>query len=360
MVAAGCGWTPRLEATSAEALALHRSSLVLDLHVDTLLWTRLFGYDAGLRHQNRLPLHPFGFHFDLPRAQEAGLDAAVMGLVINPVQVRPELIWPLKALHWWEQEHGVEQALHTLDLLSNLVDAHPDEVSFVRRGSDILHEVEHGRFVAMAGLEGAHALEGDLSNLRRLYERGLRMVGLVHFQATAAGYPMTAPEFYGEGLTDFGRDLVTELEELGIVIDLAHLNAAGVWDALRMMHRPCVVSHTACKALHDHPRNLSDRQLELIGRNGGLVGVAAGRDFIGSGGIEAFLDHVEHVIEVAGPNSVALGSDYDGFIIPAGQMGDVRAYPLVTQGLLDRGQPAQRIAMALGANALRVLITVCG
>ena len=341
-------------------MELHRDSLVLDLHLDTLLWRRLFGYDVGLRHENRIPLRPFGFHFDLPRAEEAGLDAAVMGLVINPTELRPELIWPMKALHWWERERGVEQALLTLDLLSELVDAHPDEISFVRRGSDILHEVERGRFVAMAGLEGAHALEGDLANLRRLYEHGLRMVGLVHFQATAAGHPMTAPEFYGEGLTDFGRELVTQLEEFGIVVDLAHLNAAGVWDALLMMRRPCVVSHTACKALHDHPRNLTDRQLEFIGRNGGIVGVAAGRDFIGPGGIEAFLDHVEHVAEVAGPHSVGLGSDYDGFIVPVEGMDDVRAYPFVTQGLLNRGQRPEMIQAALGGNALRVLTAVCG
>jgi membrane dipeptidase len=345
---------------STEALELHRNSLVLDLHVDTLLWRRLFDYDAGVRHENRVPLRPFGFHFDLPRAREGGLDAAVMGLVINPAQVRPELIWPLKALDWWEREHGVEQTLLTLDLLSELVDAYPDEIAFVRRGSDIPHEVERGRFAAMAGLEGAHGLEGDLSNLRPLYEHGLRVVGLVHFQTTAAGHPMTAPEFYGEGLTDFGRDLVAQLEELGIVIDLAHLNAAGVGDALVMMRRPCVVSHTACKEIHEHPRNLTDHQLALIGRNGGIVGVAAGRDFVGPGGLEAYLDHVEHVIEVAGPHAVALGSDYDGFIIPADGMADVRAYPLVTQGLLDRGQEPEVIERALGGNALRVLTAVCG
>lgn len=359
-MATGCGWAPPLASLSAEALQLHRGSLVLDLHVDTLLWSRLFGYDPGRRHENRVPTRPYGFHFDLPRAREGGLDAAVMGLVVNPAAVRPELIWPLKALDWWEQERGVEQTLLTLDLLSGLAASYPDEVAFARRGSDIPYEVERGRFVAMAGLEGAHGLEGDLSNLRPLYEHGLRMVGLVHFQSTAAAHPMTVPERYGEGLTDFGRDLISQLEELGIVVDLAHLNAAGVWDGLLVMRRPCVVSHTACKQLHDHPRNLTDRQLEHIGRNGGVIGVAAGRDFVGPGGLEAFLDHVEHVIEVAGPHAVALGSDYDGFIIPADGMGDVRAYPLVTQGLLDRGQEPEVIARALGRNALRVLTAVCG
>ena len=345
---------------SAEARQLHRDSLVLDLHIDTLLWTRLFGYDAGLRHENRVPLSPLGFHFDLPRAGEGGLDAAVMGLVVNPAQVRPELIWPLKALDWWEEQGGFEQTLLTLDLLNELADRYPTRISFVRRGSDIPYQVERGRFVAMAGLEGAHGLEGDLSNLTPLYEHGLRMLGLVHFQQTAAGHPMTAPEFYGRSISDFGRDLIVRLEELGVVIDLAHLNDAGVWEALGMMRRPCVVSHTACKELHDHPRNLTDRQLELVGRNGGVVGVAAGRNFIGPGGRAAFLDHIEHVIEVAGPHAVALGSDYDGFIVPVEGMDDVRVYPLVTQGLLDRGQDPEVIEQALGGNALRVLTQVCG
>ena len=356
----GCGWVPPVAAVSEEALDLHRRSLVLDLHIDTLLWQRLFGYDPSLRHENRIPTRPFGYHFDLPRAAEGGLDAAVMGLVINPAEVRDELMWPLRTLAWWEEEYGVAQTLETLDLLSALADAHPDRLAFVRRGSDIAAEAERGRFVALAGLEGAQGIEGDLANLQPLYERGLRMVGLVHFQATAAGYPMTVPSFYGQGLTDFGRALVHELERLGIVVDLAHLNGTGVWDALFEMKRPCVVSHTACRALHDHPRNLSDHQLELVGRRGGVVGIAAGRDFLGPGGISAFLDHVEHALEVAGPHAVALGSDYDGFIVPVEGMGDVRCYPLVTQGLLDRGHDPEVIANLLGANAARVLTQICG
>jgi membrane dipeptidase len=355
----GCGWTPSPGAISDEALDLHRRSLVLDLHVDTLLWQRLFGYDPLRRHENRLPTRPFGFHFDLPRAREGGLDAAVMGLVINPAEVREELMLPLQVLDWWEDEHGVAQTLATLDLLAALADEQPDQIAFVRRASDIPYEMASGRFVAMAGLEGAHGIEGDLANLQPLYERGLRMLGLVHFQATEAGYPMTVPSFYGEGLTDFGQQLVAELERLGIVVDLAHLNAAGVMGALLQMRRPCVVSHSACRALNEHPRNLTDQQLREIGDRGGVIGIAVGRDFIG-GGLSRFLDHVEHAIDVAGPHAVALGTDYDGFIVPVPGMGDVRSYPFITQGLLDRGRDPALIAQLLGANALRVLTEVTG
>jgi membrane dipeptidase len=355
----GCGWTPG-GAVSEEALDIHRRSIVFDLHVDTLLWQRLFGYDPLKRHQNRLPLQPFGFHFDLPRAREGGLDGAVMGIVVNPAEVRDELMLPLQALDWWEDEHGVAQTLATLDLLAALADEHADQIAFVRRGSDLAHEVEHGRFAAFAGLEGAHGLEGDIANLQPLYERGLRMVGLVHFQANEAAYPMTAPEFYGEGLTDFGMELVGELQRLRIVIDLAHLNGAGVRDALSQIRAPCAVSHTACRALHDDPRNLSDHELHLIGRAGGVVGIAAGRRFVGSGGIAAFLDHVEHALDVAGPHAVALGTDYDGFIVPTPGMGDVRSYPLITQGLLDRKRDPEVISQLLGGNAQRLMVRICG
>lgn len=360
MLAGGCGWSPPVGALSEEALDLHRRSLVFDLHVDTLLWHRLFGYDLLKRHENRFPSQPLGFHFDLPRAAEGGLDGAVMGLVVNPTEVRPELTFPLKALDWWEESRGVAQTLATLDLLAELANEQPDRISFARRGSDVAYEVARGRFAALAGLEGAHGLEGDLANLGPLYERGLRMVGLVHFQANEFGYPMTVPEFYGEGLTDFGMELVGELQRMRIVIDLAHLNGAGVRDALSQMRVPCVVSHSACRALHDHPRNLTDHELNRIGRKGGVVGIAAGRSFVGTGGIDAFLDHVEHALEVAGPHAVALGTDYDGFIVPTAGMADVRSYPFVTQGLLDRGRDPEVISQLLGGNAVRVLTRVCG
>jgi membrane dipeptidase len=360
LLLAGCGWKPLLTAISAEALDLHHRSLVIDLHVDTLLWRRLFDYDPLVRHENRIPMRPFGFHFDLPRASEGGLDGAVMGLVVNPAETRKELILPLRALAWWEGQGGVEQTLATLALLGDLAAQHPKRIAFVRRGSEIAPAVESGRFAALAGLEGAQGVEGDLENLKRLYERGLRMVGLVHFQATEAGYSMTVPAFEARGLTDFGHALVAQLEDLGIVIDLAHLNAAGVADVLARTTRACVVSHSACRALHDHPRNLDDAQLARIGEHGGVVGIAAGREFVGPGGLEAFVDHVEHALDVAGPHAVALGSDYDGFIVPVAGMDDVRCYPFVTQSLLARGRDPETVSRLLGGNAVRVLTEICG
>ncbi len=360
-LASGCRPGAPLAEVSAEALSLHRESLVLDLHIDSLLWTRLTGYDLAAGHQNRLPFQPFGYHMDLPRALEGGLDGAVMGLVINPREIRDELMLPLKLLARWEGERGIAQVSASLDLLRQSAERHPDRLLFARSGSEAKRGIAEGRFVALAGIEGGHAIEGDLSKLITAYEQGARMLGLVHFQTSAAGHPMTVPAFEGRGLTRFGFELIAELERLGMVVDLAHLNSAGVADALGKLKRPFVVSHSGCQAICPHARNLTDEQLRAIADAGGIVGIAFGRSFVGgAGGVADLLDHVEHALEVAGSDSIALGSDYDGFIVPVGQMGDVRSYPLITQGLLERGVPVPVIQKILGENALRVLTEVCG
>lgn len=342
-----------------DVLALHRESVVLDLHIDTPLWMRLQGYDMTRRHRNRLPRSAFGWHFDLPRARDGGLDACVFGLVINPASVRPELMFPLRFLAWWEAERGIAQTLATLDLLRDAAERHPDQIVFARSGSDIRRAIAEGKFPGLAGLEGSQGIEGKLEHVRTAYERGLRMLGLVHFQATEAAYPMTVSEFDDRGLTPFGRELVAEMERIGMIVDLAHVNAAGVRDALAAVRRPFVVSHTACRALFDHPRNLSDEQIRAIADKGGVVAVACGNTFV-SGGLEGFVAHVDHLIRVGGADVPALGSDYDGMIVPVEGMGDVTCFPRVTQALLARGHSPEVVKKALGENALRVVTEICG
>jgi membrane dipeptidase len=344
----------------ADVLAFHRACRVLDLHVDTPLWMRLAGYDIGVRHRNRLPASPFGWHFDLPRAAEGGLDAAVFGLVINPAEVREELILPLRVLAWTESGHGIEQTLETLDLVAEAGRRLPDRFEFAKTGSELRAAIDAGRFAALAGLEGAQGIEGRLENVARAHGRGLRMLGLVHFQATEAAYPMTVASFDGQGLTPFGRDLVAECERLRMVVDLAHTNAAGVDDALAIVTRPFVVSHSACRAVQDHPRNLTDDQIRRIAERGGVIGVAMERSFVGTGDIGRFIDHLEHLMKVGGVGCAALGSDYDGAIVPVPGMGDVTAFPQVTRGLLARGHSPESVKQVMGENALRVICEVCG
>ena len=357
---AACGAGRAPEPVSEDVLAFHRQSLVLDLHVDTLLWMRLLGYDIAKRHANLLPGSPFGWHMDLPRAADGGLDGAVLGLVINPRVVRPELGWELRLLARLERGSGLDQTLATLDLLAETAQRHPQHLVFARSGSEVREAVAEGKFAALAGLEGAHGIEDRVENVRAAYQRGLRMIGLVHFQASAAAYPMTVASFDGRGLTPFGFDLVAEMEGLGMVVDLAHLNAAGVDDALGAMRRPCVVSHTACRALSDHARNLTDQQIRRVANAGGVVGLVVHRTFLGRPDVDGFLDHVEHALRVGGGEAVAIGSDWDGGIEPVEGLRDVRGLPYVTSGLLARGWPPGIVQKVLGENALRVLSEVCG
>jgi membrane dipeptidase len=186
------------------------------------------------------------------------------------------------------------------------------------------------------------------------------MIGLTHFQRSAAAFPMTVASFDDRGLTEFGFDLLAEMETLGIVVDLAHVNRRGVDDALGALRRPFVVSHSACRGLADFRRNLDDDQIRRIADAGGVVGIAAGRSFLGGDGLDAFLDHVEHARRVGGADAVALGSDWDGGITPVRGLEDVRGLPSVTQGLLARGWSDEDVRRLLGENALRVVTEVCG
>ena len=358
--AGGSGGDGSAAVVPDEVLSFHRELLVLDLHIDTLLWSRLLGYDIGTRHRNRLPRSPFAWHLDLPRAQEGGLDTCVFGLVINPRKVHSELILPLKLLALIERHRGFEQTLATLDLLAETERRHASRLVFARSGSDIRRAVAEGKFAALAGLEGAHGIEGTIDNVRAAYSRGLRMIGLVHFQATEAGFPMTVNTFDQRGLTPFGRELIDEMQHLRMVVDLAHLNQAGLDDALAALRQPFVVSHTGCRGVYDHPRNLTDDQIRRVADRGGVIGIATGNMFLGDTGLDGFLDHVEHVIAVGGTDTPALGSDYDGGIVPVAGMADVTCYPRVTHGLLARGHPQEVVRKVMGENAMRVLTEVCG
>ncbi len=353
----GCGPSPA--PVPDDVLALHRDAVVLDLHVDTLLWMRSLGYDVARRHVNRLPGAPFAWHMDLPRAAEGGLDGGVMGLVINPREVRDELILPLKLLAWVEDGAGIEQTLATLDLFAEAADAHPTRLAFCRTGSEMSAAIATGRFAGLAGLEGSHGIESDMANVQAAYDRGLRMIGLTHFQASSAAYPMTVAAFDGMGLTDFGRDLVDEMQLLGMVVDLAHVTYAGVDEAIGRLSQPFVVSHSACRALTDSPRNLPDPLIGRIADAGGVIGMCLGRNFAGSD-LADFVAHVEHALNVGGSDAVAIGSDWDGAIVPVSGLEDVRMLPSLTAALLERGHSEAVVRKVLGENALRVLTDVCG
>lgn len=345
-----------------EAWALHRESLVIDLHVDSFLWTRLFGYNLGVRHENRLPFSPLGWHADLPRLREGGVGAVGFGIVVNPLDVGPELLLPLKVLSWTERQRGFDAVLNTLDLMHAAARSYADRFVFVHNATELRAARAAGKIAGFACLEGSHGLEGSLDHVRTAYQRGLRSIGLVHFQATEAGYPMTVAKFDDRGLTQFGCDLIGEMERLRMVVDLAHVNDAGFADALKVMRRPFIVSHTCCRAVYAHRRNLTDGQIRAVADRGGVIGIAFERTFLGglSANLDSVLDHFDHALKVGGEDVVAIGTDFDGFIFPPSELRDVSHMPRLTAGLLARRHRPETVRKVLGGNALRVLTAVWG
>jgi membrane dipeptidase len=337
-----------LPEVSDEARGLHASCLVFDLHCDALLNETLLGLDPTKRHKNRLPFSPFLVHCDIPRLQEGGVGAAALGIVVNPLR----------------QESALRATFHGLDQVAGWQRRAPDDVALVSTADDIVAARAAGRIAVFGGLEGAHGLGGRLDPLPELRERGLRYVGLAHFTRNAAcrpsggwGASATSP------LTDYGRELVDELNRLRILVDLAHIGRAGFLEASKRSRAPVIVSHTGVRGIKDLWRNVDDEQLRAVAATGGVVGIIFAPVFVEGrllGSMKSVVESVCYVIDCIGEDHVGIGTDLDGFILPPKELPDVAALPRLTQALLDAGLGETQIRKCLGQNQLRVFRDACG
>jgi len=325
-----------------EAQALHGEHPAIDLHADTLMWTRWLGYDLHARHEPPLWRSAFGGHIDLPRMRDGGMGAQFFGLVSLPLTQRMK---------------GLARVIHEqIDVLGEAIARHPADLRLVRTAAEIETARREGALGALLGIEGAHALEGDLANVDAFARRGVRYLGLLHFSANEAGFPA-----YGrgrrddEGLTTFGRDLVRRCEAAGVLVDLAHVNRRGFLDACAIATKPPIVSHTGVLGAFEHWRNVDVDQLRAVADKGGVVGVIFCPRYVGGDGLEPVVRHMKHILDVVGEDAPALGSDWDGFIVPTRQLADPRGLPLLTDALLEAGIPARTVGKILRDNVMRVL-----
>ncbi len=326
---------------SPEARALHARSPAIDLHADSLMWSRWVGYDLHTRHEPPLPLAALGGHVDVPRLVEGGVGAQFFGLVSLPVG----------------QRRGLAAVIHEqIDALDRAISVAPDRLIKARSAAEVEAAGARGAVAALLGIEGAHALEGEIDQLERFARRGVRYLGLCHFSANEACFPA-----YGrgrreaEGLTPFGREVVRRCEDLGVIVDLAHINRAGFLEACAMARRPLMVSHTGVAGAFAHWRNIDDAQLRAVADKGGCVGVIFCPRFLGGDGLAPVVRHLQHIVDVAGEDAPALGSDWDGFIVPTRDLCDPAHLPLLTDALLQAGWSERAITKLLRDNALRVL-----
>ncbi|MGB0679808.1 MAG: dipeptidase [Polyangiales bacterium] len=322
------------------ARALHRLAPPIDLHADPLLWARWLGYDLNRIHRPPLPWAWFGGHVDVPRMLAGGMGGQVFTLVSVP---------------GLDGDH--KRSCHRqIDLLEQAVAASRGLLRLARSKVELDTVTAQGALFGILGMEGAHPLGDNLAALDHFFDRGLRLLGLVHFSANACAVPAVGlGADPARGLSDFGRYVIERCEALGIVVDLAHLNRRGTLEACRLAQKPMLVSHTGLAGVHDMWRNIDDTQLQAVADTGGAVGIIFCPHFLGADGIGAVVQHIRYAIDKVGADAVALGSDWDGFIRPTRGLTQPSDLPALTAALLQTDMPEDVIQKVLRGNALRVL-----
>lgn len=364
-------------------MEIHRKAIVFDAHCDTAM--RLVGespIDLGERQKDG--------HIDLPRAREGGLDAQIFAVWVPPQM--PESAYS-------------ERAFEMIDALWEQARKHQSDMEIALDGRDVRRIVKRGKLAAVIGIEGAHVIGDDPSVLRSFYERGVRCLTLTWMNTNLIA-DSSDDSTRWHGLSEKGREVIHEMDSLGMLIDCAHASQETVFDVLGETSNPIIVSHSCMRALCDIPRNVSDEVLRAVAAKGGVVCVnfyvgflaedhnrrimslyskyrARARElataFDGSeerawraihGAFEeeiaeippvpvsVLVDHIDHAVKVAGVEHVGLGSDFDGISLPPEGLEDVSCLPRITEELLERGYSAVDIEKILGGNLLRVVESV--
>ncbi len=357
---------------------LHREALVIDGHNDVPSLVLDYGFDLGMDgadpdKRSALLYFVLGWLLPEPSPDELRTHTDLARFTTGGVDAQFFSIFP-HAEYAETPGASRERANAMIDALLAQIRRHADRLELATSAADVRRIAAAGRIAALMGLEGGHALENDLANLAAFHARGVRYMTLT-WSNTNDWADSSGDESRHGGLTDFGRDVVREMNRLGMLVDISHVSDETFWDVLEVAAQPLIASHSSARALVDVPRNMSDDMLRAVGRNRGVVMVNFGGTFIdpGKAGVgnllwdalvnfgpspvplARLLDQLEHVARVAGLDHVGLGSDFDGTLFMPEGVGDVAGYPAITAGLLARGWPAADVRKLLGENTLRVL-----
>lgn len=342
---------PATRPSSELARRLHDDLQVVDLHADPLLWDR----DLLARNSRG--------HVDVPRLIDGNVALQVFSTVsrapwgpnyqegrdrVGPLAVVQ--LWP--ASTWWSLQ---ERTLHQANKLQRAAEGSGGRLVIVRTAADLDRYLERRRgdrnvTAGLLSIEGLHALEGRLENVDRFFEAGFRMMGLVHFFDN----DLAGSSWGGQrhGLTDFGRQVVARMEQLGIVVDLAHCSARAIDDVLDVVTRPVVVSHTGVQGTCGGVRNLGDAHIRRIADNGGVIGIGYFEGAVCGIEPSRIARAVRYVANRVGVEHVGIGSDFDGAVRTAF---DASGLGQVTQALVSEGFTDEEIRGIMGGNALRIL-----
>jgi membrane dipeptidase len=245
-------------------------------------------------------------------------------------------------------------------------------VGLALTANDVRKTKRDGKIAAILAIEGGHAIEDDLVLLRSFYRLGVRMMTLVWNSTNWADASFDEPKH--NGLTDFGQDVVREMNRLGMMIDVSHAADKTVWDTLEVSRDPIIASHSCAQAICDHKRNINDELIKAMADAGGVICVNFYSTFLDQDfkdksakglkpeppPLSKMIDHIDHIASVGGIDSVGLGSDFDGMNPPPIGLEDVSKMPKITEALLERGYSVEDTAKIVGGNFLRLFHQVCG
>jgi membrane dipeptidase len=357
------------------AKALQKQKPLIDGHNDIAFQYML---QASLNLSNiDIAQHQPGLHTDIPRLREGGVGGQFWSVYLPPSD---------------QGERDVQGTIWQMDLIHNMVSRYPDAFKMALTADDVEDAHDGGRIGSIIGIEGGHLINNSLATLRILYDLGARYMTLAHFKNTPwADSATDTPR--ANGLTNFGREVVREMNRLGMLVDLSHVSTATMNDALDVTAAPVIYSHSSARALTDVPRNVPDVVLKRLPGNGGVVMVAFVPFFVtkeepnfvpppmaganeGPEAVTASLkrwleenpppqttladvaDHIDHIRDVAGIDHVGLGSDFDGMpsheTVPQG-LEDVSKYPMLVAELVRRGYNDEDVMKVMGGNVLRVM-----
>lgn len=365
--------------TDAEVQRVHKSALLIDTHNDITSRT-VDGYDIGAAKNDG--------HTNVTALKEGGAGAQFFAVYVGSNYV-----------------NGNHSAHRTLDMIDtvrhDIIARYPSDFIFASTADDIERIHKQGKIAALMGIEGGHAIEDSLRLLRDYYALGIRYMTLTHTNtnnwADSSGDIDKKDVEHHNGLTDFGKQVVREMNRLGMMVDISHVADKTFWDALATSTAPIFASHSSCRALANAPRNMTDEMIVALAKKGGVVQVNfyceflsqksadAGKAFTASLGSvantppsaadeQAYMEkyrknvppatladvvaHIDHIVKIAGVNAVGIGSDFDGIPCAPEGLEDVAKFPNLTRALLEKGYSAEDIRKMYGGNTLRVMRAV--
>ena len=374
---------------------LHRQSIVIDTHNDITSPLIEDGFDLASRGDD--PKAKIKTHTDLRRMKAGGLGAEFFAVYVGKEFVNKKPA---------EGGGAARRALDVIDVVLEQVRRHPETLEAASTAADIRRIVRSGKIAALMGIEGGHAIEDSLRTLRMFYKLGVRYMTLTHTNtndwADSEGDINTPGVNHHNGLTDRGREVVREMNRIGMMVDISHVSDKTFYDVIATTSAPVIASHSSARAIANHPRNMSDDMLKALAKNGGVVMVNFYDGFLdprkaelalrsrtmeddlkakypddpqrvqkevedwrkandpGKTPLSVLMDHIEHIVKVAGIDHIGIGSDYDGVPftgLPEG-MEDISKLPTLTYELMKRGYSDADIKKFLGENLLRVMSQV--